>query len=539
MSRPVSSEEAASSASVNKVMLRWRRMMSGRSDAGRRVWSMKIVSWNVRGLGGLGKRQEVRKLVENHNPSLLCIQETKLQLVDPVVCSSLWGNSSFAFSYRPSIGASGGLLTLWDSSEVDVWASESHDFVLWCHGRFLKSGEEFSVANVYVPCDPGAKQQLWDSLSVRIQALRSFRVCVCGDFNAVRSIEERRSGRGRPSSLDHLSFNRFIEDKSLIDLPLSGRKFTWFKGDGLSMSRLDRFLLSGEWCLTWPNCTQVARLRGLSDHCPLILAANEEDWGHRPSRMLKCWKDVPGYNIFMKDKWNSFQTNKSVSVADMFQSGWGVGGETWVWRRQLRAWEDEMLGEFQTLLFTISLQAHSSDRWLWQPDLDSGYSVRSAYQLMTHRLLRDRLPTKANLTSRGILLVGDIHCVSGCGSVESAHHVFISCSMFGSLWSLVSSWVGSAPVTAQTLSDHFVQFTSSAGGTRARRSFMQLIWLACMWVVWTERNHRLFRGSATSSLHMLDKIKTFSFRWLTAKSCTFALNYHSWWSSPMLCLGLV
>ncbi|GAU37807.1 hypothetical protein TSUD_276240 [Trifolium subterraneum] len=266
--------------------------------------------------------------------------------------------------------------------------------------------------------------------------------------------------------------------------------------------------------------------------------------------------------------WRLFDlaVNKSVSVADMFQLGWGVGGETWVWRRQLRAWEDEMLGEFQTLLFTISLQAHSSDRWLWQPDLDRGYTVRSAYQLLTHqavapleaapgliwhsqvplkvsilawRLLRDRLPTKANLTSRGILSVGDSHCVSGCGSVESAHHVFISCSMFGSLWSLVSSWVGSAPVTTQTLSDHFVQFTSSAGGTRARRSFMQLIWLACVWVVWTERNHRLFRGSATSSLHMLDKIKTFSFRWLTAKSCTFALNYHSWWSSPMLCLGLV
>ncbi|GAU20762.1 hypothetical protein TSUD_84800 [Trifolium subterraneum] len=185
--------------------------------------------------------------------------------------------------------------------------------------------------------------------------------------------------------------------------------------------------------------------------------------------------------------WRLFDlaANKSVYVADMFQSGWGVGGEAW---------------------------AHSSDIWIWQPDLDRGYTVRGAYQLLTDqavvpldaataliwhpqvplkvfilawRLLQDRLPTKANVTSRGILLVGDSHCVSGCGSVESAHHVFISCSMFGSLWSLVSSWVGSATVTAQTLSDHFVQFTTSAGGTRARRSFMQLIWLACVWVVWT------------------------------------------------------
>ncbi|CAJ2643991.1 unnamed protein product [Trifolium pratense] len=75
------------------------------------------------------------------------------------------------------------------------------------------------------------------------------------------------------------------------------------------MSRLDRFLLSEEWCLSWPNCKQVAKLRGLSDHCPLVLSANEEDWGPRPLRMLKCWKDIPGYKAFVREKWNSFQVD--------------------------------------------------------------------------------------------------------------------------------------------------------------------------------------------------------------------------------------
>ncbi|MCI87385.1 endonuclease/exonuclease/phosphatase family protein, partial [Trifolium medium] len=51
------------------------------------------------------------------------------------------------------------------------------------------------MANVYASCDPGAKQELWDSLFVRIQTLGRSRVCVCGDFNVVRSIEERRSAR--------------------------------------------------------------------------------------------------------------------------------------------------------------------------------------------------------------------------------------------------------------------------------------------------------------------------------------------------------
>ncbi|GAU10636.1 hypothetical protein TSUD_419760, partial [Trifolium subterraneum] len=127
--------------------------------------------------------------------------------------------------------------------------------------------------------------------------------------NAVKSLDERRSLRGGQNSSAFLAFNLFIEDNTLVDLPLSGRKFTWYKGDGLSMSRLDRFLLSEDWCLTWPYCKQEARMKGVSDHCLLILSANEEDWGPRPSRMLKCWKLVPGYNLFVRDKWNSFQVN--------------------------------------------------------------------------------------------------------------------------------------------------------------------------------------------------------------------------------------
>ncbi|MCI42776.1 receptor-like protein kinase ANXUR2, partial [Trifolium medium] len=67
----------------------------------------------------------------------------------------------------------------------------------------------------------------------------------------------------------------------------------------------------------------------------------------------------------------------------MFASRWGTGGQTWVWLRQLRAWEEDELRECQTLLLTISLQDHLSNRWQWQPDQDSGYTVRGTYQLLT------------------------------------------------------------------------------------------------------------------------------------------------------------
>ena len=195
---------------------------------------------------------------------------------------------------------------------MEVWSSSSQDHVLQIQGRFIQTNEEFYLFNIYASCDFRAKQDLWVSLSARLQLLGGKKVCVCVDFNAVRNVEERWSNRGNSVSHDIHYFNNFIDDTGLIDLLLCGRHYTWFKGDGSSMSRLDRFLLLEEWCLQWPNCLQKAILRGLSDHCPLQLSIDEEKWGPRPVRMLKCWQELPGYKQFVKEKW------KALTV-----EGWG------------------------------------------------------------------------------------------------------------------------------------------------------------------------------------------------------------------------
>jgi exonuclease III len=53
------------------------------------VVTVRIISWNVRGLGSLEKWREVRQLVREKNPFILCIQETKLSIFDDSVCKSI------------------------------------------------------------------------------------------------------------------------------------------------------------------------------------------------------------------------------------------------------------------------------------------------------------------------------------------------------------------------------------------------------------------------------------------------------------------
>jgi len=79
--------------------------------------------------------------------------------------------------------------------------------------------------------------------------------------------------------------------------------------------------------------------------------------------------------------------------------------------------------------------------------------------------------------------------VAGCGDIETVQHLFISCLYFVALWGNIWSWLGISSVEPFRVSEHFYQFVYSVGGTRTCRSFMQLIWLCCVWVIWNERNN--------------------------------------------------
>jgi hypothetical protein len=158
--------------------------------------------------------------------------------------------------------------------------------------------------------------------------------------------------------------------------------------------------------------------------------------------------------------------------------------------------------------------------------------------ILAWRLLKDRLPTRNNLQRRGILAASDITCLSGCGMEETASHIFLHCEVFGSLWQHIRSWIGISGVHPQNISEHFFQFTHSLGHSKARRSFLQLIWLLCIWLIWNERNNRLFKNIETPIIQLLEKAKYHSLWWLKAKNTNFVYGSQRWWSDPLLCLGI-
>ena len=114
--------------------------------------------------------------------------------------------------------------------------------------------------------------------------------CVLGDFNCIRHPSERIGKCERLYGDNSIQeFNEWIDDLEVLEVPSLGRQFTWFRPNGESRSRLDKFLISPEWRDRWPESVQFTLPRSFSDHYPILLRANNVDWGPKPFRILDCW----------------------------------------------------------------------------------------------------------------------------------------------------------------------------------------------------------------------------------------------------------
>ncbi|XP_057444637.1 uncharacterized protein LOC130736879 [Lotus japonicus] len=257
---------------------------------------MKMLSYNIRGLGDGAKRRVIREVVCQNQIEFLCIQETKAQVVDRRVCAQLWADSDFDWRVVPAVNRRGGILCIWKVTSFAIHDCVEGPGFLCLVGSWVSSQHRCAIVNIY------SSGSLEDRL-VTWNALRAWRVenatlpwCIGGDFNAACCPEERRGTTGISSSQrrEMMEFNSFIYDLGLLDLPLAGKKFTWFRPNNQAQSRLDRFLVSVEWNDFWPKCSQLVLDRNISDHCPIMLRQQFDNWGPKPFRVLKRSPALPG-----------------------------------------------------------------------------------------------------------------------------------------------------------------------------------------------------------------------------------------------------
>jgi exonuclease III len=82
--------------------------------------SISWLVWNVRGLNSPARCDAIFQLVLLSGASVVCFQETKLQVVSRAIIDRCLGRAFDGFFYLPAVGTRGGILIAWKSDVVAI-----------------------------------------------------------------------------------------------------------------------------------------------------------------------------------------------------------------------------------------------------------------------------------------------------------------------------------------------------------------------------------------------------------------------------------
>ncbi|XP_075655074.1 uncharacterized protein LOC142625274 [Castanea sativa] len=191
--------------------------------------------------------------------------------MDRQLICSLWSCPYVDWVALDADQTAGGVLMMWDRRALEKLEVMVGQFSVSVRWKGMGDGFIWACSGVYGPNDNNVRGQMWDEL-IGIQQLWEVSWCYIGDFNIVRFPSERLGGSRLTPAMEN--FSEFIEELSLIDLPLEGGSYTWSSSSDLpSMSRIDRALVSYDWEDHYPDVIQRVLPSPISDHFPILVEA--------------------------------------------------------------------------------------------------------------------------------------------------------------------------------------------------------------------------------------------------------------------------
>ncbi|GKA26110.1 RNA-directed DNA polymerase, eukaryota [Tanacetum coccineum] len=121
----------------------------------------------------------------------------------------------------------------------------------------------------------------------------------------------------------------------------------------------------------------------------------------------------------------------------------------------------------------------------------------------------DRLPTRLNLSKRGIL-TNSIACPICDSAQEDVHHLFFGCAMAKDFSSLICRWWNLPWIAMVSFSDWDAWFLSTRLSSKLK-SLLEGVFLTAWWSIWSFRNRLLFDDVPPRRSRIFDDIVSCSF----------------------------
>lgn len=266
--------------------------------------NLSLGCWNVRGLNDDKKCELVRDSLSSNAFDVIFLQETKLQAISSFKKNSFLPTLHDYFEHVEALGTVGGILTSWNSRDFKCCYTVATSKLLTVHLQSEISDFHFWATNVYGPTVDSERDDFFEEIR-QIEPLIDGPWIVAGDFNTVRSGEDRSSGRAPLTETRR--FNDAVRDLLLQELPLLDRDFTWSNLQHPPiLTRIDRVFINANWDTLLPNTTLHFVPRITSDHCPLKIVASTTVPRPRIFRYENNWKFRQGFADLIAQTWRQF-----------------------------------------------------------------------------------------------------------------------------------------------------------------------------------------------------------------------------------------
>lgn len=175
-----------------------------------------VLSWNVRGLNAQARRDNVRTLVDDIRPSIVCLQETKLDVISEFLVFSLLGRDFVDFAYLPASSTRGGILIAGRRGSVSL-----SNVLVGCYSvtvaveaaaNTADGDGKWWLSTVYGPQDDRAKGIFLEELEA-IRDTCSGPWAITGDFNLILSEADKNNDR-----IDRANLRRFRRTVATLGL---------------------------------------------------------------------------------------------------------------------------------------------------------------------------------------------------------------------------------------------------------------------------------------------------------------------------------
>jgi hypothetical protein len=212
------------------------------------------------------------------------------------------------FAYSPSVGASGGIIVLWNSAVFAGVLIEIKRFAIVINFTSTHNSDSWTMVTVYGPCKGLERDDFVQWLYNLVIPVDSLWLLL-GDFNFIRSTENRNKPEGDINEM--FLFNDIIGHLGLTELPLKGRLYTWSNmQDEPLLEQLDWFFTTPSWTTKFPNTVVLAMAKASSDHVPCMVTIDTAIPRANLFRFENYWVDNPTFLECVSNSWKKDLTRK-------------------------------------------------------------------------------------------------------------------------------------------------------------------------------------------------------------------------------------